>query len=402
VLFRCLLALVVLWMATSPEVAVAQAVLRRYVGRDGGAVMRSTRPRTHDRRAVTLARRVADDGHVSESHVARRLGGDVYAVYTRSQIHPRHHDRFRLFRVDRRGRAREVPVNEAYAAATRDVPYEGLVVMWRETVRKVLTQAYRHNAELRVQVDTELRFLEHTMIRRAPGPEALPWEPGTRPASEALSQVGNGARLRRALTALRRPGAGTIDMLERDTYRVYDTHRLPRREFAQLLRDGRDAREPFLTDERVRDHTQLARRNSALARRVEDGMHGYQFADQRSALVRDNARSVRSTALTVVHELNHGANRVPRRANHSDRATLAFEFTAAAAEARASGQPARLSALRELKQDIIDTYGLDGVHVDSVADRPHGTLDNWVPKFPRGEEQRYAERYFGATRPGAP
>ena len=108
---------------------------------------------------------------------------------------------------------------------------------------------------------------------------------------------------------------------------------------------------------------------------------------QRSVLIVKQSPS--ATIQTIVHEFNHGANRIPAKSKYTAKEVLASEFAAFDAERNRSGK-----ARQGLKADIVESYGLKRTSPESVSDKPRGVPANWVPRFPKGQEKAYQEAYF--------
>jgi hypothetical protein len=376
-----------------PSGARGQALLREYLAR---AVAERAAPPSSllARLELRAARRVDRRSHPSEQERVERLAdGRVLAVYTRSQLRPGSLDRFELFAV-RGEQLRAISPEEAYRSVARGLSYPELAARWRQTVERICTVAYARAPRTRVQVETELRFLERELERRARQSGAvLPWRVSgdAREALEALDPSGR-VRARLGRSAV---GEGTLAMLARGDYSVHAIRAMPREEFRQLLRWARadPAGYPYLAGATLRDWPSLARRNSKLARAIATDVDGLQFGGQRSASIAEGL-GPRATAAVVAHELNHGANRIPAKDRYGRRETLAFELAAAVAQRRAAGERVDRRTIQRLKRQLVESYGLGSLSPESVADRPHGPPDNWVPRFPRGEERRYLARYF--------
>lgn len=377
-----------------PAGARGQALLHEYLARaaaERGAPTAALLGRL-ERRA---ARRVDRSSHPSEQERVERLAdGRVLAVYTRSQLRPGSLDRFALFAV-RGEQIYALSPEEVYRSVARGLSYPELAERWRQTVERICTTEYARGPRTRVQVETELRFLERELERRARRSGAeLPWgAPGD--AREALRPLDPGGRVRVQL-ARSAVGEGTLAMLARGDYSLHAIQAMPRDEFRQLLRWARadPAGFPYLAGVTMRDWSSLARRNSKLARAIATDVDGLQFGGQRSASIAAGL-GPRATAAVVAHELNHGANRIPAKDRYGRRETLAFELAAAVAQRRAVGERLDRRSIRRLKRELVESYGLGSLSPESVADRPHGPPDNWVPRFPRGDERRYLARYFG-------
>ncbi len=381
-----------------PAAARGQALLEEYLARTSA---RGEAPHAAllDRLELRAARRVDRASHPSERERVERLAeGRVLAVYTRSQLRPGSLDRFELFSVEGE-RIRAVSPEEAYRSVARGLSYPELVDRWRRTVAAICTVAYAVGPRRRVQVETELRFLERELERRARrSGAALPWAAprDARPALAELDRSGRaGAQLARSAV-----GEGSLAMLARGDYNLHSIQAMPREEFRQLLRWARADPQgyPYLAGVTLSDWPSLARPGSKLARAIAADVDGIQFGGQRSASIATGL-GPRATAGVVAHELNHGANRIPAKDRYGRRETLAFELAAAVAQRRAAGERVDRRAIQRLKRELVASYGLGSLAPESVADRPHGTLDNWVPRFPRGEERRYLARYFAAPQP---
>jgi hypothetical protein len=324
-----------------------------------------------------------------ESQSAKSLGGGVHALFVKSQLKPGQFDRYHLFKVDKAGRATKLSKTKVFEDGIRDMPLTQLTSLWRESVATIRTDAYRQNPKLRTLVETELHFLEKHIEKLAPSARALPWRTQRLDPIKELNKVGNGKKLAKTLAKGRAVERGTLEMIKRGVYKVHSLESLPKSEFLSMIRSVDMQEIPEIRAAKASHYPQLRQKNSALRKAIEREIAGFQFAKQRSVLILGQKAS--ATLQTIVHEFNHGANRIPEKTKYSGKEVLASEFAAFGSEKRLSKQQ-----LGKLKSYIVSSYELKRVKANAVPESPRGVPNNWVPRFPKGQEKAYQKAFFEA------
>jgi hypothetical protein len=387
-------------MAFAAPTAHAQKLVQGYVAKQKQKVRsaKSQTPKTAARasgkkksvktRLVASARKGKLVDKV-ESQSVKSMGGGVHALFVKSQLKPGQFDRYHLFKVDKAGRTTKLSKTKVFEEGIRDMPLTKLKSLWRESVATIRTDAYRQNPKLRTLVETELHFLEKHIEKLAPSAKALPWRAQRLDPIKELNKVGNGKKLADKLAKGRAVERGTLEMLKRGVYKVHSLESLPKSEYLSMIRSVDMQEIPEIRAAKASHYPQLRQKNSPLRKAIEREIAGFQFATQRSVLILGQKASL--TLQTIVHEFNHGANRIPEKTKYSGKEVLASELAAFGSEKRLSKRQ-----LERLKSDIVSSYDLKRVKPDAVPTTPRGVPNNWVPRFPKGQEKAYQKAFFDA------
>ncbi len=324
-----------------------------------------------------------------ESQSVKSLGGGVHALFVKSQLKPGQFDRYHLFKVDKAGRTTKLSKTKVFNEGIRDMPLTKLTSLWRESVATIRTDQYRRDPKLRTLVETELHFLEKRIEKLAPSAKALPWRTQRLDPVKELNKFGNGKTLAKTLAKGRAVERGTLEMIKRGVYKVHSLDSLPKSEFLSMIRSVDMQEVPEIRAAKASHYPQLRQKNSPLRKALEREIAGFQFAKQRSVLIL--GQNAAGTLQTIVHEFNHGANRIPEKGKYSGKEVLASEFAAFGSEKRLSKKQ-----LEKLKSYIVSSYELKRVKPNAVPDSPRGVPNNWVPRFPKGQEKAYQKAFFEA------
>ena len=393
---------------------VRHSVARPDQGRDAGKA-RAQRPAVFGQSvpgvvAARIAARLKSQGKEYRRIKIQNLGSATFVAYVPSHIHPGGWDSFSLFKRDRSGHVRELSARSAVldkflgSATTAN-----LIQAWRDTVAKVLSPAYKRFSTSRLHVDWELKLLEKEIAQRQRKKDAtvqVPWNEklDTQPQRSVFKPWRRNWQraLARILSQGTLTGPNAMSALNREAVILFPLTNLPRRAFKRILDFYRGAgRKPqgIWAKTKASDQRALKRSDSALRRALGDDLMGFEFPALRGAWVNERGITQVETARTIVHEINHVANRVPQKRRYTAKEELASELTAFDAESRFAGNYRNRSDWQALKRTIIKLYSEKGVSADSVPDVPQGNRDNWIPRFPKGQEAKYLEAWFEAPQP---
>lgn len=163
----------------------------------------------------------------------------------------------------------------------------------------------------------------------------------------------------------------TFDLIVSGRVKIDELSDLSRHDFLKLRKEL----VPSGIDLSTSDFLKLHDENSRAARAIRDAVDGYMWDDR---IYVAKGLSPKALARTLAHEVNHVLNRSEESYRSKD-AIFIEEYRAHVAELLVDGEELTPAKARQLKLEIITSYGLTGVDPDAYPDEPSGRFAPEVP-----------------------